>query len=136
MCAQTRPRFLYSHPKEFWGKWSQNLYVTSKGKIPSTGKIFLRGGSNPRRCIKQDSKPNTLPTELFRPQMLIVYASGPKKLTKQTRNLIYCTTPFKRLTHFGYDSLSNRCSASSRFFSALFARLRGLHNRIATKRGT
>ena len=27
----------------------------------------LRGGSNPRRCIKQDSEPNTIPTELLRP---------------------------------------------------------------------
>ena len=31
----------------------------------------LIGGSNPRRCITQDSEPNTLPTELFRPLRLI-----------------------------------------------------------------
>ena len=29
----------------------------------------LRGGSNPRRCISQDSEPNTLPTERFRPPL-------------------------------------------------------------------
>ena len=29
---------------------------------------MLRGGSNPRRCITQDSEPNTLLTELFRPR--------------------------------------------------------------------
>ena len=28
----------------------------------------LKGGSNPRRCIMQDSGPNALPIELFRPQ--------------------------------------------------------------------
>ena len=26
----------------------------------------LRGGSNPRRCVMQDSEPGTLPIELFR----------------------------------------------------------------------
>ena len=36
-------------------------HVNPKG-IPRTGKSILRWGSNPRRCIKQDSEPNTLPT--------------------------------------------------------------------------
>ena len=27
----------------------------------------LKGGSNPQRCITQDSEPNTLPTELYQP---------------------------------------------------------------------
>ena len=31
----------------------------------------LRGGSNPCRCIRQDSDPNTLPTQLLRPQVVI-----------------------------------------------------------------
>ena len=35
--------------------------MNSNGKIPSTGKILLRGGSNPGRCITQDREPNTLP---------------------------------------------------------------------------
>ena len=53
---------LYSHPKELLGNGVR--------KIASTGKILLRGGSNPRRCITQDSEPNTLPAELFRPLQL------------------------------------------------------------------
>ena len=51
---------LHSHPKEFLGNGART-HVYSKGKIPSTGKILLRG-LNLQRCIKQDSKPNTLPT--------------------------------------------------------------------------
>ena len=57
---------LYSHPKELW--WNGvRAHVNSKGKIPSTGKILLRGGSNPYRCIKQDSEPTTLPTSYSSP---------------------------------------------------------------------
>ena len=36
--------------------------LTPKEKIPSAGKNIPREGWNPRRCIKQDSEPNTLPT--------------------------------------------------------------------------
>ena len=54
---------LYSHPKEFWGN-GVRTHVNSTGKNPLYQK--LRGGSNLRRCITQDSEPNTLPTELFR----------------------------------------------------------------------
>ena len=57
---------LHSHPKEFLGNGVKTR-ANSKGKISCTRKKFLRGGSNPRPCIKQDSEPNTLPTELFRP---------------------------------------------------------------------
>ena len=53
MYTQTRPRFILS---------SESVYVNSKRKIPSTGTILPRGGSNLRRCIKQISGPNTLPT--------------------------------------------------------------------------
>ena len=60
-CVRRLALSLYSHPKEFWGS-GVRTHVISKGKIPSTGKILFREGSNPRRCIKQDSKPNTLPT--------------------------------------------------------------------------
>ena len=35
--------------------------------LTSSGKVLPRGGSNPRRCIKQDSEPNTLPTSCFCP---------------------------------------------------------------------
>ena len=59
-CVHRLDLGLYSHPKEFWGN-GVRTHVNSKGKIPSTGKILLRGGWDPRRCIKQDSQPNTLP---------------------------------------------------------------------------
>ena len=58
-CVNKLDPGLYSHPKEFVGK-RVRAHFNSKGKIPSTGKILPRGGSNPRRCIKQDSEPNTL----------------------------------------------------------------------------
>ena len=57
---------LYSHLKEFLGN-GVRTHINSKGKIPLTGTILLRGAWNPRRCIMKDSQPNTLPTELFRP---------------------------------------------------------------------
>ena len=53
--------------RSFGGNGVRN-HVNSKGKIPSTRKILLRGGSNPRRCIT-DSEPNTLPTKLYRPRV-------------------------------------------------------------------
>ena len=53
-----------SHPKEFWGNVIRT-YVNSKGKNPLYRR--LRGGSNLWHCITQDSKPNTLLTELFWP---------------------------------------------------------------------
>ena len=65
-CVHRLDLGLYSHPKEFWGN-GVRTHVNSKEKIPSTGKILLRGGSNPRRCIKQDSESNTLPTSYSGP---------------------------------------------------------------------
>ena len=59
-CVHRLDLGLYCQPKEFWGN-GVRIHVNSKGKI------LLRGGWNPRRCIKQDSEPNTLPTELSRP---------------------------------------------------------------------
>ena len=59
-CVHRLDLGLYSHPKEFLQN-GDRTHVNSKGKIPSTEKILLRGGTNPRRCIKQDSEPNTLP---------------------------------------------------------------------------
>ena len=74
-CVHRLDLGLYSQSKEvfffFWwgrggggggGRDRVRSHVHSKGKIPSTGKILLRGGSNPRRYIKQDSEPETLPT--------------------------------------------------------------------------
>ena len=57
---------LYSHPKESWGNGVRTR-VNSKGKSPSTSKILLRGGSNPRRGIKRDLEPSTLPTSYSAP---------------------------------------------------------------------
>ena len=66
MCAQTRPRFVLSS-KRVLGGWSKNPRSLQGKKVPSTGKILPRGGSNPRRFIKQDSEPNILPTSYFGP---------------------------------------------------------------------
>ena len=59
MCAQTRPWFILSSKRVFLGN-GVRTYVHFKGKIPSTG-----GGWTLRCCVTQDSKPITLPTELF-----------------------------------------------------------------------
>ena len=58
---------LYSHSKAFRGNGFKTR-VNSKGKIHSTGKILHRRVSNPRRCIKHDKQPNTLPTSYSGPQ--------------------------------------------------------------------
>ena len=62
MCAQARPQLILSSKRVLGGMgWT---HVNSKEKIPSTrGSDWVRGG-----CIMQDSEPNTLPTELFRPR--------------------------------------------------------------------
>ena len=65
---------LYSHPKEFLGN-GVRTQVNSKGKIPSTGKILPRGGSNPRHCMKQDSEPNTLPTSYSGPLVFLLFSA-------------------------------------------------------------
>ena len=65
-CVHRLDLVSYSYPKEFWRN-GVRTHDNSKGKFPSTIKILLRGGSNPWCCIKQDSEPNTLPTELFPP---------------------------------------------------------------------
>ena len=64
---------LYFRPKDLEGN-GVRTHVNCKGKkTTSTGKILLRGGSNPRRCIEQDNEPNTLPTSY----------SGPRKVLTQ-----------------------------------------------------
>ena len=72
-----------SHPKAFWGNGVRTR-VNSKWKMPSTGRIFLRGGSNPRPCIKQDSEPSTLPTS---------YSGHLVSLTKSPGNPIHDQRP-------------------------------------------
>ena len=56
-------------------------HVNSKGekKKTSTGKILIRGGPNPRRCIKQDSEPKKLPMSYCGPVLFL--------LNDMTRNL-------------------------------------------------
>ena len=68
MCAQSRPLLILSSERVF-AEWSQNPMLTPKDKITSTGKILLRGGWNPRCCIKQDSEPNTLPMSYTSPRV-------------------------------------------------------------------
>ena len=61
--AQTRSRFILSSEWVF-REWGHNP-CQLQGKNHLYRK--LRGGSNPRQCIMHDSKPNTQPTELYRP---------------------------------------------------------------------
>ena len=70
-CVHRLDLGLYSHPKEFLGN-GVRTHVKSMGKIPSTGKLLPREGSNPQRCIKQDSKPNTLPMSYSGPLSEVV----------------------------------------------------------------
>ena len=65
-CVHRLDPSIYSHLKEFLGN-GVRTHVNSKGKIPSTRIIPLTWGSNPRSCIKQDSKPNTLPQAIAAP---------------------------------------------------------------------
>ena len=59
-CVHRLDLELYSHPKELLGSQKSKL-------APRKNPLYqrLRGGSDPQGCITQDSKPNTLPTELF-----------------------------------------------------------------------
>ena len=85
---------LYSHPKEFWGN-GVRTHVNSKGKIPSTGKVVLSGGSYPRRCIKQDSEPNTLPVSYSGPQLARLICNFYIRVTARA---VVCTDPSPRDT--------------------------------------
>ena len=77
---------LYSHPKEFFGN---GVRIHGNSMI-----IFLGGGLNPHRCIKQDSESSTLPAELFQPlQRFVEIAwnssdlSELKQITAKMKNL-------------------------------------------------
>ena len=74
-CVRRLDLGLYFHLKEFWGNGVRS-HVNSKGKIPFTRKIFLGGGLNPRRCIMQDSEPNTLPTSCSGPLAYVIQHCG------------------------------------------------------------
>ena len=114
-CVHRLDLGLYSHPKELlvfclffclfvclfclFGFFFFNgvrTHVNSKRKISSTGKILLRGRSNPRSCIKQDSDPNTVSTSYSGPiLMLFSWIQTDKHRhnlvcsTKATSNCIY-----------------------------------------------
>ena len=57
MCAQTRPRFILSSERVFWGMEFEPM-LTPKEKSPLPENV-PRGGSNPRRC---GQRAQTLPT--------------------------------------------------------------------------
>ena len=65
MCAWTRPRFILSSERVLGN--GLRTHVNFQGKVPSFGTNLPKGGSNPQSCVKQDSEPNTLLTELFWP---------------------------------------------------------------------
>ena len=57
MCAQTRPRFILSSERVFWGmEFEPMLTPREKSPLPEN---FPRGGSNPRCC---GQRAQTLPT--------------------------------------------------------------------------
>ena len=65
MYVQIRSRFILSSKRVYSGMESEPI-LTPRKKNPLYRR--LRGESNPRRYITQDSEPNALPTELFRPR--------------------------------------------------------------------
>ena len=62
MCAQTRPQFILSSERVFWGmEFEPMLTPREKSPLPEN---FPRGGSNPRRC---GQRAQTLPTSYSSP---------------------------------------------------------------------
>ena len=59
-CVHRLDLSLYSHLKEFFGGMKSEPMLTP------------REGSNPQRCMKQYSEPNTLPAELFLPPLTVL----------------------------------------------------------------
>ena len=107
---------LYSHLKEFfftgWG-WGEGegeeggeggmeseSMLTLREKIPSSGRILLRGGLNPLRCIKQDSEPDTLPTSYSGPQVIHTDSLS-VSVPMQTYQSLYCFTSLFNSCEFG-----------------------------------
>ena len=72
-CVHRLDLSLYSHPNRVFGEWSQNP-CKLQGKNPLYRKF--RGRSNPQYCITQDSKPNILPTSVFRPGIFHFEVTG------------------------------------------------------------
>ena len=94
MCAQTKPRFILSSERVL-GEWSQNP-CQLQGKNPLyRRKVLLSGGSYPRRCIKQDSEPNTLPMSYSGPQLARLICNFYIRVTARA---VACTDPSPRDT--------------------------------------
>ena len=81
MHACTDLTSVYTLIRKSLGGNGVRIHVNSKGKIRSTGKILPRGGSNPRRCIQQDSEPNTPPTSYSGPCRPARQQTGPHCLS-------------------------------------------------------
>ena len=75
MCAQTSPWFILPS-KRVLGEWRPNPSEL-QGKNPLYQRLR---GLKLQRCIRQDSEPNALPTELFWP-LLLVDLMGPVLLS-------------------------------------------------------
>ena len=120
MCAQTRPRFILSSERVFWGNgvWT---HVNSKGKIPSTGKF-------PQTRIEPcGQRAQALPTELFRPRLSSsltflqtgqLRKIGRPKFSKHGRQLSRSYFFRKKITqdvwqsgHY-FSDFSNHCTAN------------------------
>ena len=68
MCAQL-DLGLYSHPKEFWGN-GVRAHVSSKGKIPSSGKISPQRRIEPTTLRQAGQWAQHTTNELFRPPIV------------------------------------------------------------------
>ena len=67
--------------------------LTPREKSSLPEKNLLRGGSNSRRCVKQDNEPNTLPVELFGPPSLRYKCRLDMKQTRNSSRQTLTVTP-------------------------------------------
>ena len=102
MCAQTRPRFIR---KSAGGMESEPKLTPREKSLPE--KIRPRGGSNPRRCVKQDSEPDALPTSYSGPPYSLSKSNPEKTLCQQrTKSLSVCNYIGEEdgvLARYGWD---------------------------------
>ena len=69
MFAHSRPRCTLSSVRVL-GEWNQPM-LTPREISPLPEKILLKGGWNPRPCIKQDSEPSTIATSYSGPLWIL-----------------------------------------------------------------
>ena len=68
---------VYSLIRKTFGGSGVRTHVNSKGKDPLfRKKNLLRGGSNPRRCIKHDNEPKTLPNRYSSTAVAVIVAAA------------------------------------------------------------